>query len=128
MTEENNGDGDNRTKIYFFYMIIILMFVEILDTYTTNYPNVIPSKIIEEFLSNYPENVATSIYMLCGAIATVGMYFVFLNQFMADKAGRKLLLGITVLGMGVSSLLLALSTNIIQYTIFLFLLYISDRI
>ncbi len=105
-------------------MIITLMFVEILDTYTTNYPNVIPSRIIEEFLSEYPSNVANSIYALCIAIATIGMYVVFFNQLAADKVGRKILLVFTVFGMGFSSLLLLFSQNIIQYTIFLLMLYI----
>jgi len=100
------------------------MCVEILDTYTTNYPNVIPSRIIAEFLSEYPSNVANSLYALCVAIASIGMYVVFFNQLMADKVGRKILLAFTVFGMGFASLLILFSTNIIQYTIYLLLLYV----
>lgn len=100
------------------------MCVEVLDTYSTNYPNVIPSQVILEFLSFHPENVAKSIFALCVSIATIGMYFVFLNQLLADKYGRKLLLALTVLGMAVASLLLSLSTSIIEYTIYLFMLYV----
>jgi putative MFS transporter len=124
MTEENTSMKISRTKSYFFYMIIVLMFVEILDTYSTLYPTAIPSKIIEEFLSDYSINVANSMMALVIAIATLGTYFVFLNQFFADKFGRKILLVFTVFGMAFSSLLLFFSTNIIQYTIYLFLLYI----
>lgn len=124
MTEENTSMKISRTKNYFIYMIIVLMFVEILDTYSTLYPTAIPSKIIEEFLSDYSVNVANSIMALVIAIATLGTYFVFLNQFFADKFGRKILLVFTVFGMAFSSLLLFFSTNIIQYTIYLFLLYI----
>lgn len=113
-----------RSRPYFIFMIISLMFVEILDTYTTNYPNVIPSRIIEEFLSDYPANIANSIYAICIAIATIGMYVVFFNQLMADKVGRKILLVFTIFGMAISSLLILFSANIIQYTIFLLMLYI----
>ena len=124
MTQNNNDASIVRSKSAYIYMVIVLMFVEILDTYCTLYPTVIPSKVIEEFLSHNPENVANSIFAFCIAIASIGTYFVFLNQFMADRVGRKILLAFTVLGMGVSSLLLATSANIVQYTIYLFMLYI----
>ena len=122
MTQENNEF--ERSKSALLYMIIVLMFVEILDTYCTLYPTVIPSKVIAEFLSDYPENVANSIFAFCIAIASIGTYFVLLNQYLADRKGRKILLAITVFGMGISSLLLATATNLIQYTIYLFMLYI----
>jgi MFS family permease len=102
---------------YFKYMIFILLFVEILDTYTTNYLNVVVSDISSEFL------VEISLFQIFVAIATLGMYFVFLNQYLADKIGRKFLLVFTVFGMGISSLFITFSTNIIIYTVFLFLLY-----
>jgi len=124
MMEENNEYRVFRSKIYFRYLIVILIFVEILDTYTTNYPNVIPSQVIAEFLADYPENMAQSIFALSIGIATIGMYLVILNQYFADKIGRKLLLAFTVFGMGFSSLLIFFSTNIIQYTIYLFMLYV----
>ncbi|MFX0037888.1 MAG: MFS transporter [Promethearchaeota archaeon] len=102
---------------YFKYMIFILLFVEILDTYTTNYLNVVVSDISSEFL------VEISLFQIFVAIATLGMYCVFLNQYLADKIGRKFLLVFTVFGMGISSLFITFSTNIIIYTVFLFLLY-----
>ena len=124
MPENKLKSTNSRSRISFFYMIIVLMFVEILDTYTTVFPTVIPSRIINEFLGGYPENVANSIMAIAIGIATVGTYFVFINQFLADKFGRKILLVFTVFGMGFSSLLLFFSTSIIDFTIYLFLLYI----
>ena len=125
MENNESKNGILRTKNYFIYMVITLMFVEITDTYSTLYPTAIPSKIIEEFLLPYhPLNVAESIMSLCISIATIGTYFVFLNQFLADKIGRKKMLAFTVFGMGFSSLLLLTSTSIIAYTAYLFLLYI----
>ncbi|MFX0022610.1 MAG: MFS transporter [Candidatus Hermodarchaeota archaeon] len=116
----NNKKRESRIRhspIYFIYMVFILMFVEILDTYSTNYLNVVVSDITSEFF------VPISIFQIFVAIATLGMYFVFLNQYLADRIGRKFLLVFTVFGMGISSLFIALSTNIVIYTIFLFLLY-----
>ena len=124
MTEPNDKNSIERSKAYFMYMIFIIILVTILDTYITMFPVVIPSKIIEEFLSDYPTNVATSIYALCVAIASIGMYMILLNQFLADRVGRKLMLAITVFGMAGSSLLLITATNIVQYTIYLFMLYV----
>ncbi|MGV9141567.1 MAG: MFS transporter [Promethearchaeota archaeon] len=114
--------GDS--KKFFFYIVVVLIFVEILDTYTTLMLTVVPSKIIDEFLFSYPQNVAESIFQIAVAIATIGTYLVFLNQFMADKIGRKTLLAMTVFGMGIASFLVSISGNIIQYAIFLFFLYI----
>jgi len=121
---EKNKRNFLRSKTYLIYLIIILMFVEILDTYTTNFPNVIPSKIIEEFLSGFSEDAGAAIFSICIAIASIGMYFVFFNQLLADKFGRKILLATTVLGMGVFSLLTIFSTSIFDYTVYLFLLYL----
>ncbi|MHA1804181.1 MAG: MFS transporter [Promethearchaeota archaeon] len=124
MTENNTNAQVSRSSKYFKLMLIILLFVQILDAYTTTYTASFPSKIIEEFLPNYSPNEANSIMALSIGIATIGMYFVFINQFLSDKVGRKTMLFITTLGMGASALLLALSSNIIQYTIFLFLTYL----
>jgi MFS family permease len=99
-------------------MLLILILVTILDAYTTGYIAAFPSKIVEEFLSNYSVNEANSIMALSIGIATIGMYFVFINQYLADKLGRKFMLFITTLGMGISALLFSLSQNIIQFTIF----------
>lgn len=85
MTQKNTEF--ERSKSAILYMIIVLMFVEILDTYCTLYPTVIPSKVIAEFLSEFPENVANSTFAFCIAIASIGTYFVLLNQYLADRKG-----------------------------------------
>lgn len=123
MSENKKEKGNRQFFSYFKYMIFILIFVEILDTYTTNNLNVVVSDISSEFFPSLTENAAISFFQIFVAIATVGMYFVFLNQYFADKVGRKFLLVFTVFGMGLASLLINFATNIITYTIFLFLLY-----
>ena len=119
----NNKEGQSKFFTYFNYIIFILIFVEILDTYTTNNLNVVVSDVSTEFFPYLSGDAAISLFQIFVAIATLGMYFVFLNQYFADRVGRKFLLVFTVFGMGLSSLLINFSNNIITYTLFLFLLY-----
>jgi MFS family permease len=123
MRNNKKEDQHKSPLSYFKYMIFILLFVEILDTYTTNNLNVVVSDISAEFFPYLTENAAISFFQIFIAIATLGMYFVFFNQYLADKVGRKFLLVFTVFGMGIASLFINFSNNIIVYTIFLFLLY-----
>ena len=123
MTERNNS------KSYFRYLIFVLMLVQILDTYSTIYPGSIVSSIVSEFLGELPPNEANSIVALAGSITSIGMYFLFFNQYLVDIVGRKLMLAITVLGMGVSSLGMFLSVNYVMYVSFRFFLnffFMSD--
>jgi MFS family permease len=71
--------------------------------------------------------MARSIFALCTGIASVGMYICLLNQYMTDRVGRKIMLVITVLGMAITSILIAFSTNIIEFTIYLFLFWFFTR-
>ena len=128
MTEKEERGGEEnstfRSHKYFKYMIFILILVLILDNYTQFYSAVIASKIIEEFLSDRPQNVANSIFALTLAIASIGSYLVFLVWYSADRVGRKFLLVMTVFGMAIASLGILFSRNILEYTIFLFFLVI----
>lgn len=119
----NKSTEKSISKGYFIYFFIILVFVQVLDTYNTHYINLINSQIIEDFLGGYPANEAASIMSVCIAIATFGTYIVFFNQFFSDRVGRKALLVFTVFGMSISCILILLSTTIVQYTIALFFLY-----
>jgi len=122
--QDTNEISIKHSKKYLIFLFFILALVQILDAYSTGYTSSFPSKIIEEFLSGYPSNQANAILGLCTSIASIGMYMVFFNQYFADKIGRKKMLTITTFGMGISALFLALSTNIMFYTIFLFTTYL----
>ncbi|MBD3194794.1 MAG: MFS transporter [Candidatus Lokiarchaeota archaeon] len=124
---ENNKTFTERSKKYFIFMMIVLALVQIMDAYTTSYTAAFPSKVIQEFLVipyGINETTAQALMQIIIAIATIGTFFVFFNQFLSDKFGRKTMLFVTTLGMGLSALLLALSVNIILYTIFLFSTYL----
>jgi len=121
---QTDETSNSRSPGYFKYMIIILMFVLILDNYTQFYSAVIPSKVVEEFLGNYPQNVANSIFAFSLAIASLGSYIVFLVWYSADRIGRKFLLVLSIFGMAFASLGILLSRNIVEYTIFRLILAI----
>lgn len=113
-----------RSPGYFKYMMIVLILVLILDNYTQFYSAVIPSKVVEEFLGNYPQNVANSMFAFSLAVASLGSYIVFLVWYSSDRVGRKFLLVLSVFGMAFASLGILFSRNIVEYTIFRLLLAI----
>ncbi|MFX0075366.1 MAG: MFS transporter [Candidatus Hermodarchaeota archaeon] len=124
MTEsKNNGNNSLRSTSYFRYLIFVLMLVQILDTYCTIYPGSIPSLILTEFYPGVPENITSSIAATAGSVISIGMYFLFFNQYLVDKVGRKRMLAITILGMSIASLGMFLSVNYIMYVAFQFFLY-----
>ena len=123
MTENNKKKSKNSSLSYFKYLILILMLVQILDSYATIYPGAMPSAIAGDFLSNYSEKVQNSIMALAGGIVSIGMYFLFFSQYFSDKIGRKKMLGITVVGMALASLGMFFSINYIMYMTFVFFLY-----
>ena len=58
MSENKKEKGNRQFFSYFKYMIFILIFVEILDTYTTNNLNVVVSDISSEF---FPSSIKYAI-------------------------------------------------------------------
>ena len=121
---ETSSNTLRVSKVYFRYLVFVLILIEILDAYTTAYPLVIPSNIIDEFLADMDRNTAQAIFSMGAGVATVGMYFVFVNQYMADRIGRKKILAFTCFGMAFASLMMILSTSFIMFIVFLFLLYL----
>ncbi|MFX1571671.1 MAG: MFS transporter [Promethearchaeota archaeon] len=122
MTENSEIRIKERSKSYFKYLILVLMLVQIIDSYATVFPGAIPSAIAAEFLSGKPVNVQNSIMALASGIVSIGMYFLFFSQYLSDKFGRKKMLAVTVLGMAIASLGMFLSVNYIMYMVFIFFL------
>jgi len=128
MTEKKNDNrGKSRTKRYLIWLLIILIVVDLIDSYSTNYITAVTSSVVTEFLITpygLPKTTAEALFSLCSGLATLGMYVVFFNQYLADKFGRKKLLAFVTFGMGLGSLLLFFSFDIISFTIFLFIMYV----
>ena len=95
----------------------MLMFVQLINSYISVLPGAIPSRVIGNFLSGNPEEVANSIFAFGTGIATIGFYFVFFNQYLSDKVGRKKILVITTFGMALTTLLMIFTGDFIQYII-----------
>ncbi|MBD3255230.1 MAG: MFS transporter [Candidatus Lokiarchaeota archaeon] len=120
---ETNESSIRVSKGYFRLLVVILIFIEILDAYTTGLPAAITSNILTEFFSDVATNTAQAVFAFGSGIAMIGMYFVVVSQYFADRFGRKPMLILTCLGMGFASLMIALSTTFVMYVVFLFLLY-----
>lgn len=111
------SDKIGRVKGYLKKLIPILILVQIVDAYNSVVLENIGSKIIIDF------NISNSIYALLISIVSIGMYFVFANQYFSDRFGRKPLLITTVLGMSLCCLMLMFSTSIFDFAIYSLLLY-----
>ncbi len=108
-----------HTSVYLLFLIIFLMCNEFFDTYTTLFWPTISSYVIDDLFRG-----DQSLYAFCIAIASVGMYIVFFNQVLADKLGRKPMIFLVLFGMGFTSLLLNFCQTSIEFTLYLFLLFI----
>ncbi len=128
MTEKNQDiKGKSRTKRYLIFLLIILILVDIIDSYSTNFITAVSSSVVTEFLiipHSLDATTGAAVFSLCSGLASLGMYVVFFNQYFADKFGRKKLLAFVTFGMGLGALLLFFSYDIISFTIFLFIMYI----
>jgi len=116
--KKKGGIGSN-----FKYLIIILMLVQILDSYTTLFPGAIPSAIAAEFLSDKSTNVQNAIMAFANGLVSSGMMLLFFSQYLSDKIGRKKMLGISVGGLAMASLGMFFATNFVMYMVFVFFLY-----
>lgn len=122
MTEENNKENSvERSKKYLSYLFIGLIFVQIIDVYTTDVISFIPSILIQEFLPGYSTEQGVSIFAACLSIATLGALLAIISRYLADRIGRKNLLIITVSGIAICPIFLILATDIIQLTIIMFI-------
>ncbi|MHA1723905.1 MAG: MFS transporter [Promethearchaeota archaeon] len=127
MSENISSDKNNNTKSIvattnFKYLMIVMCLVQILDSFCTVFPGAIPSLISIEFLGEYDVNTQNSIMAFATGLVTIGMYFLFFNQYFADKIGRKKMLAVTVFGMAGAALGMSLSTNFFTYMFFVFLM------
>lgn len=120
MDEKKNIDISKEmsiTRAYFIFLIVVLMLVQIVDTYCTVVLGAIPSQIAKEFLSEYSENQQNAILALGAGVSSIGAYTIFFSQYLTDKIGRKKMLAITVAGMGVTCVMIMLATSYIMYVI-----------
>ena len=118
MAENKSGNGS-----YIKYLFFILMLTQILDTYATLFNGAMPSAIAGEFLSGKSSSVQDAIMAFANGIVSIGMVFLFFSQYLADKLGRKKMLGVTVGGIALASLGIFISVNYVMYMIFVFFLY-----
>ncbi|TFF89638.1 MAG: MFS transporter, partial [Promethearchaeota archaeon] len=122
-TDTSNSKGGN----YFKYMVFLLILVQVLDSYSTSFPTLVPSNFIDEFLYGFPENIGASIFAFVTALASIGMYFCAFNTYLSDKFGRKRMLIVTVVGMALVGILINFSVTIVDFTIYLLLLWFFTR-
>jgi MFS family permease len=112
---------NDKSNSYFKKLVSILMLVQILDTVSTIFSGLIQSSISEEFLTGTPEQINSTL-ALANGIISIGMYFLFFTQYSTDKIGRKIMLGISVIGMTGAIIGMFFSVNFVMYMVFVFVM------
>ena len=110
MSAENDNDatGDDVKKnklkpglkigvLYLVFVIFYMCLYEIMDSYTTTFYPMVVSVVTDDLGVNLSE------YYSALSIASLGLFGVFIVQFLADVIGRKLILIIVFFGMGLGS-------------------------
>jgi len=114
-SESSNG---KRSKKYMLFLVFYMILYESFDTYTCSYYFNIGYYVQMDF------GINNSIWLFMLSIASIGYFFSIIIHFLADKVGRKPMMIVVFLGMGISSFLLGFARNPISFTIFLFFMYI----
>ncbi|MHA1819294.1 MAG: MFS transporter [Promethearchaeota archaeon] len=116
---EQKGGFAKLSKSYIIFIIIYFGLYEIFDSYNTSFYPSISSFIIADLFGN---NV--SFYYLSISVASIGLYVVFVVQFLMDVVGRKPILITVFFGMALSLILLGTASTVPQFTFYMFLLFI----
>jgi len=115
--ESNGHPLSTLVGPYMVFLFCYMMLYEFFDTYTTSYYSVVVSYIQADFSMDHSQWYGIM------AIASLGMFVVLINQLLADIIGRKPMMIIVFLGMGVASLILFASKTVTGFAFGFFLLW-----
>ena len=118
LLDKSNSSNGSRSKKYMLFVIFYMILYESFDTYTCSYYFNIASYVEADF------GITHSIWLFMLSIASTGYFFSIVMHFLADKVGRKPMMIVVFLGMGISSFLLGFAREPVSFTIFLFFMYI----
>ncbi len=122
--DEKKTRWKGKSAFYVLYMFLFLSLMDVFDSYSTLYIPTIISQVQNEFLSGMNQTTADSTMALVLSIASLGIFFSIINQYLSDLFGRKIFLFISMFGMGIASLIIALSTSLTQFTLAFFVMYV----
>ncbi|MCP4763305.1 MAG: MFS transporter [archaeon] len=118
-SEKFTNNTKKKTAKYFIFLLIFLGCMEMIDTYVTVFPTMIPSSVTVYF-----GNISDGDYSALVGIASLGTLVAVIIQFMADIFGRRIFLAVSLIGMGIGSIFMFFSDSIEMFIFSLFLLYI----
>ncbi len=107
-----------RSRKYILFLTVVAILYDLFDSFVTNVPNVINDLVAADF------HITTDQYAYALGFFSLGTFFALVSQSIADRVGRKPMLFIAFLGMGVSCFTLALAQDIVQYAVAAFFMYI----
>ncbi len=107
-----------RSRKYLVFLISVAILYDIFDSFVTNIPNVINDFVIDDF------HITPDQYAFALGFFSLGTFFALVSQSVADRVGRKPMLFIAFLGMGVTCFSLSFTQNIIQFSVAAFFMYV----
>ncbi len=111
-----------KSKTYLKYLLLVLVFCQILDSYTSDSVPQRITAVVLDFFPNVPFEVGLANYQIATSFISLGLTFVIFLQMMADRSGRKKLLLITTFLMGFIPLLQVFIHDFTLYVIAAFFL------
>lgn len=114
---QNGSPLATIARPYLIFLFSYMMLYEFFDTYTTSYYSVVVSYIQADFGMDHSQWYGIM------AIASLGMFAVLINQFLADIIGRKPMMIVVFLGMGIASMILFMSKSATGFALGFFLLW-----
>lgn len=116
-----------KTRGYLIYLLFVLIFCQILDSYTSDGIAQRVTAVVYDFFPDRPFEEGLGVYTRAAAIISMGTYFAIINQWLADRFGRKILLVITTLLMGLIPLIQIFIKEFAVYAVFAFFLAIVTQ-
>ena len=117
ISSKSTSSNGTRSKRYMMFLVFYMILYESFDTYTCSYYLAINSYIIDDF------GINSGIWSYMIAIASIGYFFAIVMQFLADKVGRRPMMIVVFIGMGLSSFLLGFARDVLTFTFFMFFMF-----
>ena len=108
---------ERKPKIYFLYFIFILCLAYVVDEVATNINLIMENEVLETFFKTGPSTYNLDQYVILTTLCSGASFFTFFYKAYADKIGRKPILVLNIIGLGLGMFVLFLARNIIVYSI-----------
>ena len=112
---------EKKPKLYFFYFIFILCLAYVIDEVASNISFVMENDVLDAFFKT-SSGYSLDNYVIMTTLCAGASFFTFFYKAYADKIGRKPILVLNVIGLGIGMFIMFLSKSVIIYAVGLFVI------